>query len=61
VPHLKDPDQAIRGNTALVLGAIGSQAELVALEAVTKDPDRDVARAAARAIERIKMRGNQGA
>ncbi|MEO5896676.1 MAG: HEAT repeat domain-containing protein [Vicinamibacterales bacterium] len=59
-PHLKDPDEAIRANAALILGAIGSQAEVVALEPVTKDRDREVARAATRAIERIKMRATQG-
>jgi HEAT repeat protein len=59
-PHLKDPDQAIRGNAAVILGAIGSTAEVVALEPVTRDRDRDVARAATRAIERIKMREKPG-
>ena len=56
VPHLKDPDEAIRGNVALVLGAIGSQAHVAALEGIVQDRDRDVARAATRAIERIKLR-----
>ncbi len=54
VPHLKDPDAAIRGNVALVLGAIGGDAALAALQPLTQDKDRDVARAAMRAIERIK-------
>ncbi len=53
-PHLKDPDAAIRGNVALVLGALGGDAALAALQPLTQDKDRDVARAAARAIERIK-------
>ena len=56
VPHLKDPQEAIRGNVALVLGAIGSESEIASLEPLTKDRDREVARAATRAIERIKMR-----
>jgi HEAT repeat protein len=56
VPHLKDPDEAIRGNVAIVLGAIGSDNEVLALEPLTKDRDREVALAATRAIERIKMR-----
>jgi len=56
VPHLKDPQEAIRGNVALVLGAIGSDAEAIALEPLTRDRDRDVARAATGALERIKMR-----
>ena len=54
VPHLQDPDAAIRGNIALVLGVIGGDAVLAALQPLTQDKDRDVARAAARAIERIK-------
>ena len=57
VSHLKDPDSSIRGNVALILGAIGTQSHVTALEAVAKDRDRDVARAAGRAVERIKMRG----
>lgn len=57
LPHLKDPDASIRGNVALVLGAIGSQAHMTALEALAQDRDRDVVRAAGRAVERIKMRG----
>jgi HEAT repeat protein len=56
VTHLQDPSGVIRGNAALVLGAIGGEDALTALEALTKDPDRDVARAASRAIERIKLR-----
>jgi HEAT repeat protein len=55
VSHLQDPDDAIRGNVALVLGAIGGDAALKALQPLTQDPDRDVARAATRAIERIRM------
>lgn len=55
VPHLQEPDAAIRGNVALVLGAIGGEQALAALEPMTQDRDRDVARAAARAIERIKL------
>jgi HEAT repeat protein len=55
VSHLQDPDEAIRGNVALVLGAIGGDAALTALQPLTQDRDRDVARAATRAIERIKM------
>lgn len=55
VSHLQDPDDAIRGNVALVLGAIGGETALTALQPLTQDRDRDVARAATRAIERIKM------
>lgn len=58
VPHLKDPDATIRGNVALMLGAIGSETHVPAVQALAKDRDRDVVRAAARAIERIKMRSS---
>lgn len=57
VPHLKDPDGTIRGNVALILGAIGTQAHVSALQALAQDRDRGVVRAAGRAVERIKMRG----
>ena len=52
--HLQDPSPAIRGNVATVLGAIGNDAALTALQPLTSDKDRAVAQAAARAIERIK-------
>lgn len=55
VTHLQDPSAAIRGNVALVLGAIGGDEAIAALQPLTQDRDRDVARAAARAVERIKM------
>ncbi len=57
VPHLKDPDATIRGNVALMLGAIGSERHVPAVEALARDRDRDVVRAAGRAVERIRMRG----
>jgi HEAT repeat protein len=52
--HLQDPSPAIRGNVATVLGAIGNDATLTALQPLTADKDRAVAQAATRAIERIK-------
>jgi len=52
--HLQDPSPAIRGNVATVLGAIGSDATLAALQPLTVDKDRAVAQAATRAIDRIK-------
>ena len=58
LPHLQDPDEAIRGNVALVLGAIGDDKTIEALKPLTQDTDRDVARAATRAIERIKLSKN---
>ena len=59
VTHLQDPRPAIRGNVALVLGALGGEEALTALEPLAQDRDRDVARAASRAIERIKMAKTQ--
>jgi HEAT repeat protein len=55
VSHLQDPDPAIRGNVALVLGAIGGDGALAALQPLIQDRDREVAKAATRAIERIKL------
>jgi HEAT repeat protein len=54
LPHLKDPDAAIRANIAMVLGEIGDEAALKALEPLLQDKDGDVAKAAGRAIARIK-------
>ena len=56
-PHLKDPSDAIRGNAALILGAIGRRAERDALQPLLQDRSSDVRRAAERAIERIALRG----
>ncbi|CAN5823051.1 hypothetical protein BH24ACI5_BH24ACI5_26690 [soil metagenome] len=56
-PHLKDPSDAIRGNVALILGAIGGTGESAALQPLLQDRSPDVRRAAERAIERIKLRG----
>lgn len=57
VNRLKDPDAAVRGNAALVLGAVGSKEHIPALEALAQDRDQEIRTAAARAIERIKLRG----
>jgi HEAT repeat protein len=54
VSHLQDPSPAIRGNVATILGTIGNEASLTALQPLTSDKDRAVAQAATRAIERIK-------
>jgi HEAT repeat protein len=56
-PHLKDPSESIRGNAALILGAIGGTAERDALQPLLKDRSSEVRRAAERAIERITLRG----
>lgn len=56
-PHLKDPSDAIRGRVALILGAIGGEAERAALQPLLQDRSSEVRRAAERAIERITLRG----
>ena len=58
--HLKDLNDAVRGNVALVLGTIGGDAEISVIEPLLQDKDRDVVRAAQSAIERIKMRRAAG-
>ena len=55
LPSLQDPNEAIRASVAEVLGQIGGQPSLTALQAL-KDKDKDVVQAATRAVERIKMR-----
>jgi HEAT repeat protein len=56
-PHLKDPSESIRGNAALILGAIGGRAESGALQPLLQDRSSEVRRAAERAIERMTLRG----
>jgi HEAT repeat protein len=53
---LKDPSDAIRGNVAQILGAIGTQAEIALLEPLLQDRSPEVRRAAERAIQRLKLR-----
>ena len=55
--RLKDPKDTVRGNAALILGAVGTAEHVPALQAMAADRDQDVRRAAERAIERIKLRG----
>jgi len=55
LPSLQEPDPSIRAGVAGVLGAIGGDASLAALQNL-KDRDQDVVLAAQRAVERIKMR-----
>jgi HEAT repeat protein len=57
MPHLKDPGESIRGNAALILGAIGGKAERDALQPLLQDRSSEVRQAAERAIERITLRG----
>jgi HEAT repeat protein len=56
VPSLQEPDEAVRRHVAQVLGGIGSESTVASLTALLKDRDKDVARAAKLAIERIRMR-----
>jgi HEAT repeat protein len=56
LPHLADAAAEIRANVAMILGQIGGQDTIAALQPLTTDRDRDVIEAATRAIERIKMR-----
>lgn len=55
--RLKDPKEAVRGNAALILGAVGTKEHVPALGMLAGDREQDVRRAAERAIERIKLRG----
>jgi HEAT repeat protein len=54
--RLQDPDAGVREATADVLGFVGGDAAIPALQAAAKDKDADVADAAKRAIERIKAK-----
>ena len=58
LPSLQEPDEGIRAAVADVLGEIGTDASLAALQNL-KDRDKEVMEAATRAVERIKMRRTQ--
>lgn len=53
--YLQVPDPAQRQAVAMVLGLIGGDEALSALDRVKNDPDTEVARAAERAIARARM------
>ena len=55
LPHLQEPEAAVRARIAEVLGMFGGEKALAALQPLTKDSDREVVAAVTRAIERIKM------
>jgi HEAT repeat protein len=55
LPSLQEPDASIRAAVADVLGELGGDASLSALQAL-QDRDKDVVEAATRAVTRIKMR-----
>jgi HEAT repeat protein len=54
LPRLQDPDPDVREAIADVLGVVGDQAAVNALEAATKDRDGSVAAAAKRALARLR-------
>ncbi len=55
LPFLQEPEPSIRLAVADVLGFIGGDAAVAPLTAATQDRDPDVAAAAKRAIERLKL------
>jgi HEAT repeat protein len=55
IPHLKDPDPRVRERIAQAMGLIGGTAARDALETTKRDPDVNVARAAERALARIRI------
>ncbi len=55
IPSLKDADASVRGNAALVLSAIGDASHVDVLQPLLHDRNREVVRAAERAIQRLKI------
>jgi HEAT repeat protein len=55
LPFLQEPEPSIRLAIADVLGLIGGDAAVAPLQAATQDRDPDVAAAAKRALERLKL------
>ena len=55
VPRLQDPDPGLREALADVLGVVGNDTTVAALEPVTKDRDASVAAAAKRAVARLQQ------
>jgi HEAT repeat protein len=58
ISSLQEPDPPIRAAVADVLGAMGGDASLAALQGL-QDKDKMAADAASRAVERIRMRRAQ--
>ena len=56
VPHLKDPDPTIRGNVALMLGAIGTDTHVPAVQRLSRTATATSSAPRPAAIERIKMK-----
>jgi HEAT repeat protein len=55
--RLADPDPLIRRGAADLAGVIGAPEAIAALRALRQDTDRQVGEAAARAIQRLTLRG----
>jgi HEAT repeat protein len=55
-PRLLEPDEQVRRRVAEALGAIGDASTIPTLTPLLQDRDREVVKAAGRAIERIKQR-----
>jgi HEAT repeat protein len=53
--YLQDPEPVVRQSVAMVLGVVGGDEAIFALERAKQDPDTDVARAVERAIARARM------
>ena len=57
LPRLQEPDEVVRARVAGILGAVGGERSITALEGVKgREKDRTVTSAAERALERIKLR-----
>jgi HEAT repeat protein len=56
VPRLQEPDATVRARVADVLGALGDDTVVPALQTATQDRDRGAAEAAKRALDRIKLK-----
>ncbi|MGH9410488.1 MAG: HEAT repeat domain-containing protein [Vicinamibacterales bacterium] len=57
VPRLRDPDPGVRQAVAEVLGALGDDSTIPALQAAAQDSNASVAAAAKTAMEKIQLRG----
>jgi HEAT repeat protein len=55
LPFLQEPDPSMRAAIADVLGIIGGDAAVAPLQAAAQDRDPDVAAAAKRALDRLKL------
>ena len=58
VPRLLEPDEDIRKHLVEVLGGIGDETTVAELTPLLKDRDKNVAKAAMLAIDRIRTRSS---